>query len=74
MNAFLRNTFLAAVAVSAKAGSAMADQTITCSNTQTNDWWAGRCCGAGDSGCLGHEGHGRDHHDNGGRGSTAGKN
>ena len=73
MTSFLRTAFLAAVAVSSLAGSAMADQTITCTTTQTNDWWAGRCCGAGDSSCLGHEGHGRDHHDNGGRGSTAGK-
>ncbi len=74
MTSFLRTAFLAAVAVSSLAGSALADQTITCSDTKSNDWWAGRCCGASDSGCLGHEGHGRDHHDNGGRGSTAGKN
>ena len=74
MTSFLRTAFLAAVAASSLAGSALADQTITCSNTQTNDWWAGRCCSAGTSDCLGHEGHGRDHHDNGGRGSTAGKN
>ena len=68
MTSFLRTAFLAAVAVSSMGGSAMADQTITCSNTQTNDWWAGRCCSVGASDCLGHEGHGRDHHDNGGRG------
>lgn len=73
MTAFLRNAFLAAVAVSSLAGSAMADQTITCSNTQTNDWWAGRCCGSSDSNCLGG---GHDGHDHGGHGhdSTAGKN
>ena len=74
MTAFLRNTLLAFAAVSALGGSAMADQTVSCVHTNLNDLWAGRCCGAGDSSCLGHEGHGRDHHDNGGRGSTAGKN
>jgi hypothetical protein len=74
MTSFLRTAFLAAVAVSSLAGSAMADQTVTCSNTQTNDWWAGRCCGASDSACLGGGNAGHDHHDNGGRGSTAGKN
>lgn len=68
MTALLRNAFLAAVAVSSLAGSAFADQTITCSNTKTNDWWAGRCCGAGDSTCLGGGNNGHEHGDPGGRG------
>ncbi|TIN18895.1 MAG: hypothetical protein E5Y31_25190 [Mesorhizobium sp.] len=72
MTAFLRNTLLAAIAVSALGGSALADQTITCSKTQTNDLWAGRCCGVGNSNCLGGEKGGRDHNDHGGRGNNGG--
>ncbi|RWD59642.1 MULTISPECIES: hypothetical protein [unclassified Mesorhizobium] len=62
MTAILRNTLLAFVAASAFAGSAMADQTVTneCNNTSTNKLWAGRCCGTGDSSCLG-GGHDQDH-------------
>ncbi len=71
MTAFLRNTLLAAVAVSALTGSALADQTVTsCAKTKLNDLWSGRCCGAGAANCLG--GGGRDHSDNSGRGSTNG--
>jgi hypothetical protein len=80
MTAFLRTTFLAAVAVSSLAGSAFADQTIpSCAKTSPNDQWGGRCCSVGVD-CL-HEGH--DHGDHGhstpggrgsnGGGSTAGK-
>ncbi|UVK42672.1 hypothetical protein BPNPMPFG_004374 [Mesorhizobium sp. AR07] len=66
MTALLRNAFLAAVTVSALAGSAFADQTITsCAKTATNDLWSGRCCSNGDANCLGG---GHDHGDNGGRG------
>ena len=76
MTAFLRNTLLAAVAVSSLAGTAMADQTTSCASTNLNDLWAGRCCdAAGASGCLG--GGNGGHGDNGGRGNngdTAGKN
>lgn len=79
MTAFLRNTLLATVALSSLAGSALADQTVSCANTKTNDVWAGRCCGAGTSECLGGGNGGPDHQGNGGRGgngggSTAGKN
>lgn len=80
MTAFLRNTLLAVAAVSALGGSAMADQTVSCSHTSLNDLWAGRCCGtAGASDCLGggNNGHGHDRPGtNGGNpnGSTAGKN
>jgi len=76
MTALLRNALLAAVAVSGLAGSALADQTIpSCAKTSTNDLWSGRCCGAGDSNCLGGGNGGRDHGDNGrgGNGGTAGK-
>ncbi|MBA1143506.1 hypothetical protein [Mesorhizobium neociceri] len=73
MTAFLRNTFLAAVAVSSLAGSALADQNIpSCAKTSTNDLWSNRCCGAGDVSCLGK---GRDHGEHGstgGRGGQAG--
>jgi len=75
MTAFLRNAFLAAVAVSSLAGPALADQTVSCSQTATNDLWSGRCCGAGDSSCLGGGNGGRDHGDhgnNGGRGGQTG--
>ena len=73
MTAFLRNTFLAAVAVSSFAGSAMADQTVSCANTNLNDLWAGRCCGmAGASDCLGGGNNG--HGDHGGRGTNGGGN
>ncbi|MBZ9909719.1 hypothetical protein LB557_27345 [Mesorhizobium sp. BR115XR7A] len=79
MTAFLRNTLLAAAAVSALTGSALAGQTIpSCANSNLNDLWAGRCCGeAGASDCLGGgnggQGHG-DHGRGGNGGSTAGKN
>jgi hypothetical protein len=62
MTKMLRNMFLAAVAVSALAGSAMAAQQTTrteCDNTPTNALWAGRCCGTGDSSCIHDEGHDR---------------
>ena len=65
MTAILRNTLLAAIAVSALAGSAMAGQSSIikeCNNTPTNKLWAGRCCGVGGSICLGGEGHGRGDH------------
>ncbi|RUW53161.1 MULTISPECIES: hypothetical protein [unclassified Mesorhizobium] len=82
MTAFLRNTLLAAAAVSALTGSALAEQTIpSCAKTSLNDLWSGRCCGAaGASDCLGGGNGGRDHgnhgdHGRGGNGgSTAGKN
>ncbi|MBZ9893343.1 hypothetical protein LB545_03235 [Mesorhizobium sp. BR1-1-6] len=79
MTAFLRNTLLAAVAVLGMAGSALADQTIrSCANTNLNDLWSGRCCGAaGASDCLGGGNGGRGHGDHGrggNGGSTAGKN
>jgi hypothetical protein len=70
MTAILRNALLAAVAISALAGSAMAGQHAggyECDNTPTNKLWAGRCCGVGDSNCLGGEGHGHGNHDRGGR-------
>jgi hypothetical protein len=73
MTAFLRNTFLAAVAVSALTGSALADQTVTsCAKTNLHDLWTGRCCSAGGADCLGGGNGGRGHGDNGGRGSTNG--
>ncbi|MDX8527198.1 hypothetical protein RFM68_22105 [Mesorhizobium sp. MSK_1335] len=71
MTAFLRNTLLAAVAMSALTGSALADQTDTsCAKTNLHDLWAGRCCSYSSANCLG--GGGRDHQGNGGRGSTNG--
>jgi hypothetical protein len=80
MTALLRTTFLAALAISSVAGSALADQTIpSCAKISINDLWSGRCCSA-DSDCLGGGRGGRDHNDNGGRGGrggnggTAGKN
>ncbi|TGQ74584.1 MAG: hypothetical protein E5V49_11255 [Mesorhizobium sp.] len=77
MTAFLRNTLLAAVAVSAMSGSALADQTAkTCAYTNLNDLWTGRCCNVGESNCLGGGNNGHDHGNKGGRdpngGSTAG--
>ena len=73
MTALLRNTLLAAVAVSALAGSALADQTIPgCAKTSTNDLWGGRCCSNGDSNCLGGGNGGRGHNDNGRRGDKGG--
>ena len=68
MTALLRNAFLAAVAVSSLAGSALADQTITCSNTQTKDQWSGRCCDV-NSNCLGGEGRDHGNQGRGGRGA-----
>ena len=71
MTAFLRNTFLAAVAVSALTGSALADETYkSCAKTNLNDLWSGRCCGTDSSACLGGGNGGRDHGNNGGRGSS----
>ncbi|MBZ9675205.1 hypothetical protein [Mesorhizobium sp. ES1-1] len=90
MTAFLRNTLLAAAALSSLAGSAMADQTIpSCASTNLQDLWSGRCCSASSSDCHGarrHRDNGRpgqngggntaggDHHDNGGRGDNGGNN
>ncbi|QKD00903.1 hypothetical protein [Mesorhizobium loti] len=72
MTAFLRNTLLAAIAMSSLAGTAMADETKSCAKTNLNDLWAGRCCGtAGASDCLGGGNGGRDHGDNGGRGTNS---
>ena len=70
MTKILRNAFLAAVAVSALAGSAMAQQTTTytCANTPTNKLWAGRCCDIGDANCMG----GGHDHDRGDRGRQRG--
>jgi hypothetical protein len=72
MTAFLRNTLLAAIAVSSLAGTAMADETKSCSHTNLNDLWAGNCCGtAGTSDCLrGGNGGNGGHGDNGGRGTN----
>ena len=70
MTAFLRNSFLAAVAVSALTGSALADQTVTCSHSNLNDLWSGRCCSAGSADCMGGGNGGHDHNDNGGRGGS----
>jgi hypothetical protein len=70
MTAFLRNTFLAAVAVSALTGSALADQTVSCAKTNLHDLWAGRCCTAGGSDCLGGGNGGQGHGDKGGRGGS----
>jgi hypothetical protein len=73
MTAFLRNTLLAAIAVSSLAGSAMADQTTSCAKTNLNDLWAGRCCSAaGAADCLGGGNNGHDHSDKGGRGNNGG--
>jgi len=41
-------------------------------NTQTNDPWAGRCCNAGDSNCLGGGNNGHEHGNPGGRGGPNG--
>ncbi|WP_027059245.1 hypothetical protein [Mesorhizobium loti] len=72
MTAFLRNTLLAAIAMSSLAGTAMADETKSCSHTNLNDLWAGNCCGAaGTSDCLRGGNGGRDHGDNGGRGTNS---
>lgn len=73
MTAFLRNTLLVAVAVSAFAGSALADETTkSCAKTNLNDLWSGRCCDVSSANCLGGGNGGRDHHDNGGRGNPNG--
>ncbi|RAZ90057.1 hypothetical protein DPM33_14550 [Mesorhizobium hawassense] len=72
MTSFLRNTLLAAAALSALTGSALADETYkSCAKTNLNDLWSGRCCTVGSANCL-DGGHGHDHHGNGGRGSTNG--
>ncbi|TIV70739.1 MAG: hypothetical protein E5V93_20415 [Mesorhizobium sp.] len=76
MTSFLRNTLLAAVALSALTGSALADQTYkSCAATNLNDLWSGRCCSVGSANCLGGGNGGRDHQGHegkGGRGSTNG--
>ena len=70
MTAFLRNTLLAAIAVSALTGSALAGETVkSCAKTNLNDLWSGRCCGIDSSACLGGGNGGRGHQGNGGRGS-----
>jgi len=53
----------AAAAFSAFAGSAIAgQQTVrTGCTTSTNDYWASRCCGTGQSNCLGGESHDHEH-------------
>ncbi|MEZ2331504.1 hypothetical protein AB6802_17430 [Mesorhizobium sp. RCC_202] len=70
MTAFLRNTLLAAAAISALTGSALADQTVSCAKTNLHDLWAGRCCSAGGADCLGGGNGGRDHNGNGSRGGS----
>ncbi|TPN84124.1 hypothetical protein FJ987_03050 [Mesorhizobium sp. CU2] len=72
MTAFLRNTLLTAVAISALAGSALADETYkSCAKTNLNDLWSGRCCSMSSANCLGGGNGGRgDHNNNGGRGSS----
>lgn len=71
MTAFLRNTLLAAAALSSLSGPALADQTITsCANTTLNDLWSGRCCDAGSSDCR--DGGRRRQFDNSGRGDNGG--
>ncbi|TIW15176.1 MAG: hypothetical protein E5V81_25460 [Mesorhizobium sp.] len=76
MTSFLRNTLLAAVAISALTGSALADKTYkSCAATNLNDLWSGRCCSVGSANCLGGGNGGRDHQGHegkGGRGSTNG--
>ncbi|MER8374356.1 hypothetical protein [Mesorhizobium sp. M1396] len=73
MTLLLRNAFLAAIALSALAGPALANQTIpSCANTSTNDLWSGRCCSVGESNCLGGGNNGHDHNDKGGRGNNGG--
>lgn len=73
MTAFLRNTLLAAVAVSALTGSALADQAVkSCAATNLNDLWSGRCCSVGSADCLGGGNGGRDHNGNGGHGNPNG--
>jgi hypothetical protein len=75
MTAFLRNTLLAALAVSALTGSALADQTVkSCAATNLNDLWSGRCCSVGSADCLGGGNGGRGHDGNGGRGSPGSTN
>jgi hypothetical protein len=72
MTAFLRNTFLAAVAVSSLAGSALADQNIpSCSKTSTESNWGNRCCEVSGKNCLG-GGRGGNHDSTGGRGGPNG--
>ncbi|MEZ2329775.1 hypothetical protein AB6802_08630 [Mesorhizobium sp. RCC_202] len=57
MTKILRNAILAAVAISAFAGSAFAQQSIvSCSDHDT--YW-GQCLGASNSGHDNHEGRGR---------------
>jgi hypothetical protein len=68
MTNILRNTLLAAVAISTLAGPAMAAQQAVrteCENTPTNKLWAGRCCSSGDTNCIHGEGHDHQHNDRG---------
>ncbi|MEO5759004.1 MAG: hypothetical protein ABIQ51_19310 [Mesorhizobium sp.] len=75
MTAFLRNTLLAAVAVSGFAGSAMAKEIVpSCAYSSLNDLWSGRCCNLNDSNCLGGGNGGRDHGDKGGQSTNGGNN
>jgi hypothetical protein len=71
MTAFLRNTFLAAVAVSSMAGSALADQTTPSCTKHDNIW--GNCCYMGGSACRPDvDGNHGDHGSTGGRGGPNG--
>ena len=75
MTALLRNTLLAAVAVSALTGSALADQTYkSCAATNLNDLWSGRCCTVGSENCLGGGNGGRDHQGHQGKGDRGSTN
>jgi hypothetical protein len=70
MTAIVRNTLLAFAAISALAGSAMAEQKATkmeCGTT-TSQEWTGRCCGLGGNACLG--GGGNNNGGHGGRGGS----
>lgn len=74
MTTILRNTLLAAAAISAMAGSAFAGgQTFKteCDKTIASDFWNGRCCGTGDANCMGGENH--DHDRGGNRGNGRGR-
>ncbi|RAZ75030.1 hypothetical protein [Mesorhizobium atlanticum] len=74
MTAFLRNALLAAAAVSALTGSALADQTYkSCAATNLNDLWSGRCCSVGSANCPG-GGNGRDHQGHQGKGDRGSTN
>ena len=68
MTSFLRNAFLAAVAVSSMSGSALADQTTPSCTKYDNIW--GNCCY--DSSCRDTNGNHGDHGSTGGRGGPNG--